>query len=141
MVTGAADRRHECSIGAAARRSGVKIETVRYYERIGLVAPPPRSAGGHRVYDTDAVKRLTFVRRARALGFTLEQVRGLLALADESETSCAEVERLARAHLASVRERVADLARMETVLADMVARCAGGRVPDCPILDALREGA
>ena len=141
MVTGATNKRRECAIGEAARRSGVNAETIRYYERIGLVGAPARSAGGHRIYDTGEVGRLAFVRRARGLGFTLEQVRGLLALADERETSCAEVERLARAHLVSVRERLADLARMETVLADMVARCAGGRVPDCPILDALREGA
>ncbi len=127
------------SIGAAARRSGVKVETVRYYERIGLVAPPPRSAGGHRVYGPGAVTRLAFVRRARALGFTLGQVRDLLALADARETSCVEVERLARGHLAAVRGRLADLARMETVLAEMIARCAGGSVPDCPILEALFE--
>ena len=79
-------------IGAAARRSGVNIETIRFYERSGLLGPAPRTAGGHRMYDAGAVKRLAFVRRARELGFTLAQVRGLLALAGEEEASCARVE-------------------------------------------------
>ena len=128
------------SIGKAARRSGVKVETIRFYERSGLVAAPPRTAGGHRVYDAPAVRRLAFLRRARELGFTLERVRELLALADERETSCAEVRRLAEGHLAAVRARINDLERMEAVLDDMVARCAGGTVPDCPILEALFDG-
>ena len=132
-----ATRTYAFSIGEAARRSGVKVETIRFYERSGILAPPPRTAGGHRVYGADAVKRLNFVRRARALGFTLDQVRGLLALADERETSCAEVERLARAQLDQVRGRIDDLRRMEGVLDEMVARCAGGTVPECPILEAL----
>ncbi len=129
-----------CSIGEAARRSGVKVETIRFYERSGLIDPPPRTAGGHRVYGADAVKRLNFVRRARALGFTLDQVRGLLALADERETSCAEVERLARVQLDQVRGRIDDLRRMKGVLDEMVAACAGGSVPECPILEALFDG-
>ena len=131
---------HDLSIGDAARRSGVKIETIRFYERIGLVAPPPRSAGGHRVFGAAEVTRLNFVRRARELGFTLDQVRDLLALADGREGTCAEAEKLGRAQLAATRDRIADLKRMEGVLADMVARCAGGTVPDCPILEALLEG-
>ncbi len=127
------------SIGGVARRSGVKIETIRFYERIGLLAPPPRSAGGHRVFGAAEVTRLNFVRRARELGFTLDQVRDLLALADGREDTCAEAERLGRAQLAATRDRIADLKRMEGVLADMVARCAGGTVPECPILEALFE--
>jgi len=126
-------------IGAAARRSGVNIETIRFYERSGLLKAPPRTAGGHRVYDTDGVKRLNFVRRARELGFTLDQIRDLLALADEAETSCAEVAVLANDQLDAVRGRLADLARMETVLAAMIERCEHGTIPDCPILEALFE--
>ena len=133
------ERPRGVSIGAAARRSGVHVETIRYYERIGLLAPPPRTASGHRVFGGDEVKRLNFVRRARELGFTLGQVRDLLALADGREGTCAGVERLGRAQLGATRSRIADLARMEAVLADMVARCAGGTVPDCPILEALFE--
>ncbi len=128
------------SIGEISRRSGVKVETIRYYERIGLLAPPPRTVGGHRVYGSAAAKRLNFVRRARELGFTLGQVRGLLALADGREGSCAEVEKLGRAQLDATSGRIADLKRMEKVLADMVTRCSGGAVPDCPILEALFEG-
>ncbi len=128
------------TIGAAARGSGVKIETIRFYERSALLKPPMRTAGGHRVYDADGVKRLNFVRRARELGFTLGQVRDLLALADEAETSCAKVAALASVQLDSVRGRLADLARMEKVLAAMIDRCAGGTVPDCPILEALFDG-
>jgi MerR family mercuric resistance operon transcriptional regulator len=127
-------------IGETAKRSGVNIETIRFYERGGLLAAPPRTAGGHRVYDGPRVKRLAFVRRSRELGFTLDEIRGLLALADESETSCAEVETLARVHLDEIRSRMADLARMETVLAAMIGRCASGTVPDCPILEALFDG-
>lgn len=128
------------TIGELSKRTGCIIETIRYYERIGVMPAPPRTAGGHRIYDRDHLKRLNFVRRARALGFTLDQVRGLLALADERETSCAEVERLARAQLDQVRGRIDDLRRMDAVLDEMVARCAGGRVPECPILEALFDG-
>ncbi len=128
------------SIGEVARRSGVKIETIRFYERSGLLAPPPRTTGGHRVYGGAAAQRLNFIRRARELGFTLARVRELLALADERGATCAEVERLARDHLAEVRGRVADLSRMDVVLSDLVTRCAGGKVPECPILEALFDG-
>ena len=125
------------SIGEAARRSGVKIETIRFYERSGLLAPPPRTTGGHRVYGSAAAQRLNFIRRARELGFTLAQVRELLALADERGATCAEVERLARDHLVEVRSRIADLSRMDVVLSDLVTHCAGDKVPECPILEAL----
>ena len=129
------------SIGAAARGSGVNIEAIRFYERSGLLAAPPRTAGGHRVYDSDGVKRLNFVRRARELGFTLDQIRDLLALADEVEPSCAAAAVLATAQLSAVRGRLADLVRMETVLAAMIDRCASGTRPDCPILEALFDRA
>jgi len=125
------------TIGEAARRSGVKIETIRFYERSGLLAPPPRTAGGHRVYGSAAAKRLNFIRRARELGFTLARVRELLAFADERGATCAEVERLARDHLVEVRSRIADLSRMDVVLSDLVTHCAGDTVPECPILEAL----
>ncbi len=125
------------SIGEVARRSGVKIETIRFYERSGLLALPPRTTGGHRVYGSAAAQRLNFIRRARELGFTLAQVRELLAFADERGATCAEVERLARDHLVEVRSRIADLSRMDVVLSDLVTHCAGDKVPECPILEAL----
>ncbi len=125
------------TIGELSKRTGCIIETIRYYERIGVMPAPPRTAGGHRVYDRDHLERLTFIRRARELGFTLDHVRGLLGLADRSGASCAEVERLARAQLDQVRGRIDDLRRMDAVLDEMLARCAGGSVPECPILEAL----
>ncbi len=127
------------SIGEVARRSGVKIETIRFYERSGLLEPPPRTAGGHRMYSRAGVQRLIFIRRARELGFTLARVRELLAFADERGATCAEVERLARDHLAEVRSRIADLSRMDVVLSDLVTHCAGDTVPECPILEVLSD--
>jgi MerR family mercuric resistance operon transcriptional regulator len=128
------------SIGDVSKRTGCKAETIRYYERIGVLPPPPRSAGGHRHYGSDQVKRLTFILRARKLGFPLNAVRALLRLADGDENSCAEVEHIAAAHLGEVRDKLGDLAVLEGVLAGMVARCRGGVVPDCPIIEALFEG-
>jgi MerR family mercuric resistance operon transcriptional regulator len=124
-------------IGRLARRAGVNVETIRYYERVGLMRPPPRTAGGYRVYGEGDATRLRFIRRARELGFTLDQVRDLLRLAEDREHSCAEARGLASAHLADVRAKLADLRRMERVLEEMVARCADGSLPECPILEAL----
>ena len=125
--------------GVLSKRTGCNIETIRYYERIGLMPQPARSAGGHRLYTEGEERRLIFVRRARELGFTLEQVRDLLRLADEPGHSCAEVERLARAHLERIRTKLADLRLMESVLDETVARCAGGTAPDCPIMEVLSQ--
>lgn len=123
--------------GALAARTGCNIETIRYYERVGLLPPPPRSAGGHRLYGPDLVKRLNFVRRSRDLGFTLEEIRGLLGLVDGGTYTCAQVERLARDHVSEIRRKIADLRRLQKVLETMAAQCSGGAVPDCPIVDAL----
>jgi len=127
----------EWGIGALSRATGVNIETIRYYERIGILPPPPRSRGGHRVYGTDHMKRLAFVRRSRELGFSLQDVRGLLDLVDGGEVTCDQVKAVTLGHLDEVRQRIADLRRMERVLRDMAATCAGGDVPECPIVDAL----
>lgn len=128
------------TIGAMARETGTKVETVRYYERIGMLPRAGRSPGGQRRFAPDHLKRLNFIRRARELGFTLARVRELLALADERGATCAEVERLARDHLVEVRSRIADLSRMDVVLSDLVTHCAGDKVPECPILEALFDG-
>ena len=127
------------TIGDTARRTGVNIETIRYYERIGLTSPPPRTEGGHRAYDEDAVKRLEFVRRCRDLGFTLDDIRTLLSLVAGGFT-CGEVRTLTEAHLSVVKDKIADLRRMEGVLLAMIAECRDGTVPDCPIIDALFSG-
>ncbi|HEX7884588.1 MAG TPA: helix-turn-helix domain-containing protein [Phenylobacterium sp.] len=123
-------------IGELSRRTGCNIETIRYYERIGLMPAPPRR-GRYRTYGAEDVGRLGFVRRARELGFTLEEVRALLALSAVGQTSCAEVRDLAASHLQDVRARIADLKRMERALADSVRACEAGQDPGCPLIQAL----
>ena len=125
------------TIGALSKGTGCHIETIRYYERIGLMPKPPRSPGGHRLYQDDHLRRLTFIRRSRELGFTLEEVRGLLRLVDGGSYTCAEVKALTLDHAAEVRRKVADLRKLERVLKEMAAECEGGEVPECPIVDAL----
>ena len=130
------------AIGALSKRTGCHVETIRYYERIGLLPVPARSASGYRRYSLDHLKRLTFIRRARDLGFTLDEVRRLLRLADKRERSCTQVRDLAAAHLSDVQAKIKDLKVMEKVLKDMIARCADGTLPDCPLIEALfREPA
>jgi MerR family mercuric resistance operon transcriptional regulator len=129
-------------IGQLAQRTGCNIETIRYYERVGLLRHPPRSAGRYRLYETEDVRRLAFVRRARELGFTLDEVRTLLALsADHSDSICDEVRELAARHLADVRVKIADLRAMERALAEAVRRCDAGQQPGCPLIDALSATA
>lgn len=127
--------------GELAERSGCNIETVRFYERQGLLPAPPRTAGGHRDYAREHLKRLTFIRRARDLGFALDQVRALLALADSRGGTCAEVKAMTLAHLADVRRKIDDLEKLGRTLEDMASQCDGGAVPECPIVDALLEDA
>lgn len=128
------------SIGKLAARTAVNLETVRYYEKVGLLPMPPRTEGGHRLYGEEHVKRLRFVRRARELGFTLEEIRALLKLADEQHPSCSKVRVVASAHLQDVRAKIADLKRMEKVLNETVARCTSRTMPDCPLLEVLFSG-
>ena len=120
-----------------ARRTGANLETVRYYEKIGLLPPPPRTASVYRSYDDAHEQRLGFVLRARELGFSLDEIRALLRLADEREQPCAEASRLAVTHLADVRAKIADLKRMERVLKDVVVQCGDGTRPDCPLIESL----
>jgi MerR family mercuric resistance operon transcriptional regulator len=122
--------------GGLAARTGCNIETIRYYERVGLL-PPPRSAGGHRLYGEGLMRRLNFVRRSRDLGFSIEEIRELLRLVDGGTYTCAEVERLARDHVREIRRKISDLRKLEKVLETMAAQCSGAAVPDCPIIDAL----
>src|SRR5215472_14872802 len=123
-------------IGELSRRTGCNIETIRYYERIGLIPPPPRR-GRYRSYGAGDVGRLGFVRRARELGFTLDEVRALLGLAAGGGGACAEVQSLAASHLREVRRRIADLRRMERALAAAVRDCDAGEDPECPLIEAL----
>jgi MerR family transcriptional regulator, mercuric resistance operon regulatory protein len=128
-------------IGALSERSGVNVETIRYYERVGLLQKPARSTGGYRLYQTTDVDRLCFVRRARDLGFSLDEIRHLLGLVDQKSRSCLRVHDIGVVHLADVRAKIRDLRRMERVLATMVRACAQGTMPTCPLLDALGASA
>lgn len=129
------------TIGVLSRRTGCNIETIRYYERIGVMPAPPRTEGGHRSYAEEHLKRLTFIRRGRELGFVLDEVRGLLRLVDGGAYTCGEVLALAREHMRAIRAKIQDLQRLERTLADNASQCDGGTVPDCPIVDALfRDG-
>ncbi len=123
--------------GELATRTGCNIETIRYYEKIELLPEPVRRANGYRAYDGRHVQRLQFILRARELGFGIEDVRGLLTLVDAERQTCAEVKHRTELHLMDVRSKIADLKRVERVLADTAARCSGADVPDCPILEAL----
>lgn len=123
--------------GELARATGCNGETIRYYERAGLLPDPPRTAGGHRVYGPEHRRRLGFVLRGRALGFSLEDLRTLLSLVDRGDYSCADVQGISQRHLAEIRAKQADLARLERTLADLVSACESGQVPDCPILESL----
>src|SRR6266436_442161 len=125
------------AIGALSERTGCKVETIRFYEREGLLPAPARSPGGYHLYSEDHLKRLTFIRRARGLGFSIDEVRKLLKLADERKRPCAEVRVMAGAHLEDVRVKIADLRAMERVLRETVARCVDGRRTDCPLIEAL----
>ena len=125
------------TIGRLAAATGVNLETVRYYERIELMPPPARTASGHRAYEQAHVRRLAFIRRARELGFSIEQIRALLALAEPSRASCAEVREIARTHLDEVRAKLSDLAKLEGILAETVSRCSGDAATSCPVLDML----
>lgn len=131
----------DTSIGILSRRTGTIVETIRYYERVGLWPAPVRSAGGYRLYGINHVKRLTFIRRARALGFSIDEVRTLLKLADERKRPCAEVRVVAESHLADVRTRISDLKAMERALKETVARCATGTGSQCPVIEALSREA
>jgi len=125
-------------IGTLARRAGVSIDTVRYYERGGLLAPKTRLASGYRRYSELEVARLRFIRRAQALGFSLKEVKQLLTLSNLRDVS--RVKRAAQEKLADVEERIASLERVRKGLASLIAACPGhGRAADCPILQALSE--
>lgn len=120
-----------------ARRTGCNLETIRYYEKTGMMPDPPRTASGYRIYDDSHVSRLRFILRARELGFSIEQTRGLLDLVDGGTQTCAEVKERTERHLADVRAKIADLKRIEKVLAGTAAHCSGEDVPECPVLEAL----
>ena len=123
--------------GQLAKRTGCNAETIRYYEKIGLLPAPVRSAAGYRLYGETHEQRLRFVMRGRELGFAIEDLKSLLNLVDRNAVSCGEVKRLAKLHLRSVRDKIDDLKHMESVLSDTVHACTGMDVPECPLIDTL----
>ena len=128
---------HGFPIGSLSAETGVNIETIRYYERIALMPAPPRTEGRQRVYDAGHLKRLTFIRRTRELGFSVEEIRGLLRLVDGGSYTCAEVNEITVQHLDDIHRKVADLKKLSRVLGNMASQCSKGQVPECPIIDAL----
>jgi MerR family mercuric resistance operon transcriptional regulator len=129
------------SIGELARRTGVHIETIRYFEKVGMLDVPDRTGGGHRVYAGRHVRALSFIERARELGFRPKEVRTMLELGGPGGACCDEVQEIAIHHLEQVRGKIADLVRLERLLASTVERCSGGHVPDCPVIDMLESPA
>ncbi len=124
-------------IGELSKRADVNIETIRYYERVSILPSPPRTDGGHRLYDDNHFKRLSFIRRSRELGFSLESIRQMLLLVDGGEVTCEQVNLITLSHLADVRAKITDLKRMERILKKTASECSGGKTPDCPIIDSL----
>ena len=137
MPTITSSRAENLPIGELSKQSGVNIETIRYYERIKMLAPPPRTASGRRVYDSTNLRILVFVRRARELGFSLDEIRALLRLGGPEKASCREVREIAAHHLEDIRAKLSDLKKLERLLAKTVAQCSGKTAPDCPVLDIL----
>jgi DNA-binding transcriptional MerR regulator len=126
-------------IGEAARQSGVKAPTIRFYEQIGLLPAPPRSEGNRRQYNGNDLRRLTFIRHARELGFEIDAIRTLLALQDRPGQSCAAADEIARARLAEVELRIASLTALKAELERMVASCAHGTVGQCRVIEILAD--
>lgn len=132
--------RYPIGIGKLSKRTGCKIETIRYYEQQGLMPEPPRTVGGHRLYTAVMVGRLLFIRRSRELGFSMLEVRQLLSLVDGEQVSCERVKTIAEEHLRDIRTKIADLRKMQRTLGDLASRCSGEDVPDCPIIEVLQKG-
>lgn len=124
-----------------ASKTGCNLETIRYYEKVGLLPDPPRSANGYRVYPPALVQRLKLIMRARNLGFSMEEIRSLLSMTDTGAQTCANVKLQAEAHLVTVRRRISDLRIIEQTLAETLAECSGKNVPECPILNTLQHPA
>lgn len=125
------------TIGDLAKATSTKVETIRYYEQIGLLPEPARTTSNYRAYDEEHLNRLSFVRRARDLGFSLDQIRDLLGLADQTDRSCEAVDAIARQHLREVERKIIDLTALRDELAEIIERCNHGTVAECRIIGAL----
>lgn len=127
------------TIGQAARETGCKVQTIRYYEQIGLLPRPDRSEGNQRRYERGDVDRLNFIRHARDLGFSIEAIRELLAMADRPDMPCHEADAIAQRHLEDVQTRIARMQLLKAELERMLAQCAGGSVSDCRVIEVLSD--
>jgi DNA-binding transcriptional MerR regulator len=127
------------TIGEAARLSGVKVPTIRYYEGIGLLAAPSRSEGNQRSYEPSDIKRLAFIRHARELGFEIEAIRTLLVLQDNPDQPCASADAIAKARLVEVEQRIRSLMALKAELEVMVEGCGHGRVDQCRVIEVLAD--
>lgn len=130
---------HAVPIGEAARQSGVKVPTIRYYEEIGLLPTAVRSDGNRRLYNAADLRRLAFIRHARELGFEVKAIRTLLSLQDKPHQSCAAADEIARARLAEVEQRITSLAALRAELERMVRECACGHVAECRVIEILAD--
>lgn len=130
------------TIGHLAKQTGTKVETIRFYEKNGLLPEPSRTGGNYRAYDQDHLNRLSFIRRARDLGFSLDQIRALLKLADDRGQSCAAVDAIATEHREEVEKKIRDLTALQVELNRMIDQCGCGVVADCRIIETLspRQG-
>jgi len=125
------------TIGKLARATGTPAETIRYYERIGLLAAPPRTAARYRIYGRSDVNRRAFMKQSRDLGFTIEEVRVLMTLAQDNDRDCKEVDAIARRHLTDVEGKIGDLQRLAKELRHLIGQCQGGSISECRIIEAL----
>lgn len=125
------------SIGEVARQTRIKVPTIRYYEQIGLLPPPPRSKANRRCYGEGEVRRLTFIRHARELGFEVEAIRTLLTLQDHPELPCDDIDALTRDHLATIDGKIAQLTALRRELNSMLDACGGGRVAQCRVIESI----
>lgn len=126
-------------IGRLAEETGVKIPTIRYYENIGLLPSPERSAANRRLYPPSTIRRLRFIRHARELGFEIDAIRQLLALSDQPDRSCNEVDALARTHLAGIESRLERLSSLRDEMQRMIHSCAHGRIDQCRVIEILAD--
>ncbi|BBD02202.1 MerR family transcriptional regulator [Sphingobium sp. YG1] len=125
------------SIGSLAKATGTKVETIRYYESIGLLAAPARTKNNYRAYTPQHLARLSFIRRARALGFSIDQVQELLELADQKDISCKAVDAIAREHLAEIDRKLRDLNTLRFELSNVIVQCGHGTISECRIIETL----
>ena len=125
------------TMGQFAERTGCDRETIRYYERIGLIASPNRTPNGYRLFHPSDTQRLGFILRCRQLGFSIDEVRSLLGLVDENRYTCSDIQSITQKHLTEIRKKLKHMRALERALKEMVADCKGGETPDCAIIDAL----